>query len=201
MFNVYLIVKEKIIKEMKSWGVILVIFLGLYLTGLHTEVAALAQRAILTTGLISADTETDSDTEQKVDYNFKLKNLNGETVSLDDYKGKVIFLNIWATWCAPCIAEMPNIQSLYDKIDKDKIAFVMLSMDNSEAKAKKFIDKKGFTFPTFMAASDVPDLFRVPSIPTTFVISKDGKVASKNIGMANYDKKKFREFLEELAEK
>ncbi len=186
-------------KELKSWGIIGAIFLVLYLTGLHTQVAAFAQRAILSTGLITADTEISDNTED-ADFDFQLKNLNGEVVNLSDYKGKVIFLNIWATWCPPCIAEMPGIQSLYEKVDKDKIVFVMLSTDNSEEKARKFIQKKGFTFPVFMAAGRVPNVYRVPSIPSTFVISPEGKIVSKEVGMANYDKKSFINFLGRLSE-
>ena len=191
--------KKKIKKEFREISIVASIFLLLYFTGLHTEVAAFAQRVILTTGLITADTDSDPTTYEDVDYNFKLKNLNGEFTDLSEFKGKVVFINIWATWCPPCVAEMPNIQSLYDKIENDNIEFIMLSMDNSEEKAKKFIDKKGFTFPVFMAASKVPAMFRAPSIPTTFVISRKGKVVSKKVGMANYDKKKFKTFLEELA--
>lgn len=200
--TVLTLMKQKIIKEMKHWSIIAIIFSMLYLTGLHTEVAAFAQRVILSTGIITPSTDLDEQIVVDEDFNFKLKNLNGETVELNDLKGKVIFLNIWATWCAPCIAEMPNIQSLYNKIEEsgnDNIEFVMLSTDNSEAKARKFIDRKGFTFPVYMAASRVPEIFRVPSIPTTFVISRDGNIVTKKVGMANYNKKKFREFLEELA--
>lgn len=191
--------KQKIIKELKSWGIIGVVFLTLYLTGLHTEVAAVAQRMILKTGLMSPDVEAKPEGDDEVDYSFQLKNLNGEVVSMETFKGKVIFLNLWATWCPPCIAEMPDIQNLYDKIENEDIVFVMLSIDSSEDKAKKFIERKGFTLPTYMAASRVPDMFRVPSIPTTFVINKEGKVVSKNVGMANYNKKSFQEFLEGLA--
>ena len=136
--------KKKIKKEFREISIVASIFLLLYFTGLHTEVAAFAQRVILTTGLITADTDSDPTTYEDVDYNFKLKNLNGEFTDLSEYKGKVVFINIWATWCPPCVAEMPNIQSLYDKIENDNIEFIMLSMDNSEEKAKKFIDKKGF---------------------------------------------------------
>lgn len=190
--------KKRIRKEFKELAIVASVFLLLYVTGLHTEVAAFAQRIILTTGVITPDTDLDEASLEEVDYDFQLKNLNGEIVHLSDYKGKVIFLNLWATWCAPCIAEMPNIQGLYDKIDDKNIEFIMLSMDQKEAKAKKFIDKKGFTFPVFMAASPVPEMFKVPSIPTTFVISPEGKVVSKKVGMANYDKKRFKNFLEGL---
>ncbi len=188
-------------KFIKEWGVIAGIFLVLYFTGLHTEVAAFAQRMILHTGLITPDTSLDSEMNEVMDYNFELKTLEGQLVKMEELKGKVIFLNIWATWCAPCVAEMPNIQALYEKVKSEDIAFVMLSVDKSGEKAKKFIDKKGFTFPVYQAASEMPELFRVPSIPTTFVIDKTGKVASKNVGMANYNKKSFINFLNNLNKK
>ncbi|GAA0191580.1 TlpA disulfide reductase family protein [Fulvivirga kasyanovii] len=186
-------------KQLREWGIFLAIGLFLYFTGLYTDVAALAQRAILSTGLITADTELED--PEKADFNFTLQTLDGQMVKLEDFKGKVIFLNLWATWCPPCIAEMPGIQDLYDKIDNEDIVFVMLSMDNSAEKPKKFIDKKEYTFPVYLPASRVPDVFRSPSIPTTYVISKDGKIVSKKVGMANYDTKAFRNFLNKQASK
>ncbi len=187
-------------KELRFWVIISTIFLSLYLSGLHTEVAGFAQRMILSTGLITPESEVNYSDNSKNDYNFKLKNIDGSTISFNELKGKVVFMNIWATWCAPCIAEMPNIQNLYEKMDSSKVAFVMLSTDQSEEKVNNFIDRKGFTFPVYLAASNVPSEFRVPSIPTTFVFSKEGKIVSKNVGMANYDKKSFIKFLNELME-
>ncbi len=173
--------KSKIVKELKSWGIILATFFILYITGLHTDVAAFAQRMFLSTGLFTADTELPFTEQKEIDYNFQLQDLNGKVVRLEEFKGKVIFLNIWASWCPPCIAEMPNIQSLYDKIEDDNIAFIMLSMDKDPDKARKFIERKEFTFPVYLAASKVPEVFRAPSIPTTMVISEDGKIDSKKI--------------------
>jgi|UniRef100_UPI00404B795C peroxiredoxin len=187
-------------KEIRFWVIITTIFLSLYLSGLHTEVAGFAQRIILSTGLIAPEAEANYIDNNEDDYDFKLKNIDGTFISFNDLKGKVVFMNIWATWCAPCIAEMPNIQKLYEKMDSSKVAFVMLSTDQSEEKVTKFIDRKGFTFPVYLAASNVPSEFRVPSIPTTFVFSKEGKIVSKNVGMANYDKKSFIKFLNELIE-
>lgn len=95
-----------------------------------------------------------SETLPVVGAGFKMVSLNGKTVSFESLKGKVVFMNMWATWCPPCIAEMPNIQKLYEKIGSDKIAFVMLSLDeDGMEKVKKFIGKKGFTFPVYLPAS------------------------------------------------
>ena len=191
--------KEKVIKEMKSWGVILVIFLTLYLTGLQTDVAAFAQRMILYTGLLSPNTELAEPIDEEVDYNFNLKDSKGHIINFTEFEDKVVFVNLWASWCAPCIAEMPSIQSLYNKVDQEDIAFVMLSMDRSPERAYAFIEKREFTFPVYTTSGPLPKVFRAPSIPTTLVLSKEGQIVSKKVGMANYNKKSFLKFLEKQA--
>ncbi len=187
---------KKIIKELKSWGVVLAIFLTLYFTGLHTDVAAFAQRMILYTGLLSPNTELEEPFDERVNYNFNLKDLQGNVVSFSEFKDKVVFVNLWASWCPPCIAEMPSIQSLYDKVDQNDVVFVMISLDKDPERAKKFIEKRDFSFPVYTATGALPRAFRPGSIPTTLVLSKDGKIVSKKVGMANYDKKSFLKFLQ-----
>lgn len=182
-------------RQLKEWGIFAVVILTLYFTGLYTDVAALAQRAILTTGLITADTELEPEERKDADYSMSLKTLDGKVVKLSEFKGKVIFINLWATWCPPCVAEMPGIQELYDEVKGENVEFVMLSLDDSEAKPMRFIEKKSFTFPVYMAADYVPEVYRSQSIPTTFVISADGKIVSKKVGMAKYNSKSFIDFM------
>jgi len=189
--------KKRVLKEFKEIGIVIAIFGILYLTGLHTDVAAFTQRVILQTGIITPDTELPENEQEQLDYNLALASIDGQQVHLSDFKGKVLFINIWATWCAPCIAEMPGIQSLFEETNSD-VVFIMLSMDDSNDKAKKFIERKGFTFPVYLPASRVPEMLRAPSIPTTLVVNKEGKVVSKKVGMAKYNTKKFKRFLEEL---
>lgn len=187
---------KKVIKELKSWGVVLAIFLTLYFTGLHTDVAAFAQRMILYTGLLSPNTELEEPLDERVNYNFNLKDLQGNVVSFSEFKDKVVFVNLWASWCPPCIAEMPSIQSLYDKVDQNDVVFVMISLDKDPERAKKFIEKRDFSFPVYTTMGTLPRAFRPGSIPTTLVLSKEGKIVSKKVGMANYDKKSFLKFLQ-----
>ncbi|MTI21075.1 TlpA family protein disulfide reductase [Fulvivirga sp. RKSG066] len=193
--------KVKLKKELKEWGVIAVVLLTLYLTGLHTEVAAFAQRAILATGIITPDTELPTEEREIIDYELDLRDLSGNRINLREFKGKVLFINVWATWCPPCIAEMPGIQDLYDEVDKSSIEFIMLSMDDNEGKVKQFIDRKEYTFPVYTPASRVPEVLRAPSIPTTFVVSKEGQIVAKKVGMARYDSKSFKKFLQKWADK
>ncbi|WP_190277492.1 redoxin domain-containing protein [Adhaeribacter rhizoryzae] len=191
-------------KKLPGWVFALLIFGILYLTGLHTEVIGQVQRIILATGIIKPDVEevnkntspaANAAPTRVADYNFNLRTLTGEQTSLESLRGKVIFMNFWATWCPPCIAEMPNIQSLYEKVNSDKIAFVMVSLDQDPAKAQKFIQKRNFTFPVYTPNGPLPAAYEAQVIPTTFIISPEGQIVARKDGMADYDNQEFREFL------
>ncbi|MBK0402631.1 TlpA family protein disulfide reductase [Adhaeribacter sp. BT258] len=202
------------VKNLPGWVYMLVIFGFLYLTGLHTEAIGQVQRALLATGIlqpklseipqtpITAENPPENrfPTEALAANDFLLQDLNGKTIKFSSLQNKVIFLNIWATWCPPCVAEMPGIQRLYEKVGSNqKIAFVMLSVDQAGAeKVKKFITKKGYTFPVYLPASNLPEAFQTRSIPTTFILSKDGKIAARHDGMADYNTKKVEDYLTSL---
>lgn len=178
---------------------ILVIAL-LQTTGLIGAVSFLTQSAALQSGLLNADSKELSNPKE-FDYNFTIKDLAGNKINFEQYKGKVIFINLWATWCGPCRAEMADIQKLYGRITNKNIAFVMLSIDEDKNKVKveSYIRNKAFTFPVFMPSGYLSEQLNVPSIPTTFVISKDGKIIMKEVGTKNYNTEKFKKFLEEKA--
>ncbi|MBX2844399.1 MAG: TlpA family protein disulfide reductase [Flammeovirgaceae bacterium] len=200
--NIKPIKKEKSTKrEIIELGIIIGIFAFIFLTGLQTEVAGFLQRAVLQTGIHNSHDEIPNDEQDNADYNFKLIGLDGSYLELEDLKGKVIFMNFWATWCPPCIAEIPNIQELYDNTRNENIVFLMVSTDKNEAKIRKFIEKKGYTIPIYRPASVRPEVFSSNSIPTTFVISPEGKIAYKNIGIANYNTDSFKELLGNLNNK
>ncbi|WP_439882087.1 TlpA disulfide reductase family protein [Pontibacter sp. MBLB2868] len=203
------------LKNIPGWAITLAIFGVLYLTGLHSEAIGQVQRILLATGVKNAQVPEPAATVSKttaapevpgttemVGKGFKMTTLDGKTVNFESLKGKVIFMNIWATWCPPCVAEMPNIHKLYEKVGSDKIAFVMLSVDEGGVdKVKKFIDKKDFTFPVYMPAGQLPQEFYSNAIPTTFIISPEGKIVAKQEGMAEYDTEEVREFLKSMVKK
>jgi len=134
----------------------------------------------------------------QADYNWLLINSAGETTNLSDYKGKVIFLNFWATWCPPCVGEMPGIQQLYDKFkDNDQIEFLLVSNESVET-INQFIKKKKYSFPVYSTREQSPEAFSSNSIPTTFVISPEGDIVVKEVGAVNWGGSKMEEIIRNL---
>jgi thiol-disulfide isomerase/thioredoxin len=151
---------------------------------------------VLKTGVLNVDAEAEKSPDS-FDYNFTIKDLQGNAVSFDQYKGKVVFINLWATWCGPCKAEMPGIQRLSEKLKDRPIEFVMLSVDKEVAfpKVATYLEKNEYTFPVFMSMGYLPEQLQVPSIPTTLIVSKEGKILMKEVGTRNYNTKKMANFL------
>jgi thiol-disulfide isomerase/thioredoxin len=189
--------KRKIKKEFIEWGVILAIGAFLYLTGLHTEVIGTVQGLVLKTGLIKPNISKEEPIS-KFDYNFRLVDIDGKLLEGQTLKGKTVFINLWATWCPPCIAEMPDINKLYNEMASDDIVFLMISLDDEFNKAKKFLEKKEYDFNIYQFASTPPSELYSKIIPTTFVLSPGGEIVVRKEGMAKYSSKSFREFLKSL---
>lgn len=185
---------KRVKKELKEWGIFLGILGILYFSGLHTEVAGFVQRIVLSTGLIQAKA-IEVYNQKDASYNFMLEDHQGNPLSMEELKGKTIFLNFWATWCPPCVAEMPDIHNLYSKIKDENVAFVLVAQDDDFEKAKAYIKKKDYTFPIYKALSARPMVFAGRSIPSTFVISPEGKIIAKHTGMAKYDTEEFKKLM------
>lgn len=188
--------KPKIRRELVEWIILLVVIGVIYIGGWHTEVIGRIQQVVLSTGIISPDVVNE---EKKASYDFWLEDLQGNRVSFQQNKGEIIFLNFWATWCPPCIAEMPDIHELYQE-KKEAVNFIMISLDEDEEKARKFIERKEFEFPVYFLRSGLPSSYDTHSIPTTYVIDKLGLIRVENHGMAKYNTKKFKALLDSLLE-
>jgi len=146
--------------------------------------------------LASIEKET-NDNKIISNYNWKLKGLNTPNINFSDLKGKVIFLNFWATWCPPCVAELPSIQSFYNDYKND-VAFVFISNENwSEIDA--YFKEKEYDFPVYQGhRSLLKDLPLVNSIPRTFIIDKNGSIRTDKSGAANWNSTSFREQIDAL---
>ena len=117
---------------------------------------------------------------------FELKDQYGKTHKLSDYKGKVVFLNFWATWCPPCKMEMPDIQKIYEKYEKQgeesEVVVLSLAAPNTQDEKdvegiKAFLEENGYTYPVLMDDGGyIFGAYRISSLPTTFMIDKEGNV-------------------------
>ena len=118
---------------------------------------------------------------------FEYENRDGNMIKLSDLRGKFVLLDIWSTWCGPCIGEIPNMIESYEKIDKNKIEFVSVCIDIDKEKLKKYTTEKGMKWTQLFSKgnfkSDVVKKYRVTGIPCLFLIDNEGKIVVINIGL------------------
>ncbi len=130
------------------------------------------------------------------DYNWKLTSVGGDELDFSESKGRVTLVNLWATWCPPCVAEMPSLQKLYDHYG-DKVDFYFVSSETPE-KLENFLQKKGYELPVYIESKSPPEILQSRSIPTTYLISKDGKIVISETGAANWNSDKVHNIIEAL---
>ncbi|EAZ79566.1 TlpA family protein disulfide reductase [Algoriphagus machipongonensis] len=183
-------------KEIKSWGIMLSIVAFLYFTGLLPVIMGGVQSVLLSTGLIKPKIEVPNLVDQSFDYRGQFMDFEGNVIDLEDYKGKTLFINLWASWCGPCRAEMPHISELYKKVKNDpNVEFLMIGLDNDIEKSRGFIEGKPWGFPTAHASYGLNQSLQSEAIPTTLVVSPEGKIVFYQQGMSNFNTKEFEEFL------
>ncbi|HJU42483.1 MAG TPA: TlpA disulfide reductase family protein [Vicinamibacterales bacterium] len=120
-------------------------------------------------------------------FDFTIKDVDGNNVSLSTYKGKVVLLNFWATWCGPCKAEIPGFVRLQEKYRDKGLVIVGYSVDDTAEKAKAYAAQYKMNYPILLGEGkeDLQDAYGpIWGLPSSFIISKDGKVCRKHIGIA-----------------
>jgi thiol-disulfide isomerase/thioredoxin len=186
-------------KEIKSWGLMLSVFAFLYFTGLMTPIMGGIQSVLLSTGLIKPKIALVNKEKLDFDYSGTFTTPQGSLIDLEAYRGKTVFINLWATWCPPCRAEMPHISEMYKKIkDTENLEFLMIALDKDFEKSKKLVNDKGWSFPIVHASHGLNNSLQSQSIPTTIVINPEGKIVFYQEGMSNFDTEEFRGFLRGL---
>lgn len=115
---------------------------------------------------------------------FTLEDMQGNKVSLSDFTGKVIIVNFWATWCPPCLEEMPSMEELSQKYNKDDFVLLAVNVEeNSHAIVKKFLENKPYTFPVLLDQDAiVQQLYGAYRFPETVVIGRNGVVVARVVG-------------------
>tara|TARA_B110000259_G_scaffold117368_1_gene133571 strand:+ start:539 stop:1147 length:609 start_codon:yes stop_codon:yes gene_type:complete len=177
-----------------------IIFIGFIVFLLFPDGRIALQRLIVNTGIMNTQIEAENRVtiSENVFQNFVFSDDQGLQHSLSEFKGQVIFLNFWATWCPPCRAELPSITNLYHKMEnKEGIKFLFLSYEKHEV-VNVFAADFGTDIPFSFLTFKVPGELNPPGLPTTFVIDKSGRIVSQTNGMANWDSEDFILQLESL---
>ena len=124
-----------------------------------------------------------ADDEQRQQADFTLTDLSGKSWKLSQLKGKVVLLNFWATWCPPCNRELPDLEALYKKHEKQGLVVLAIS-DEEAAKVQPFVAKQKLTYPVLLdPGRKVNELFEIEGIPKSFVYDRDGKIVAQAIDM------------------
>ncbi|MFC3196301.1 TlpA family protein disulfide reductase [Parapedobacter deserti] len=124
----------------------------------------------------------------------------GTPIDVANQSDKVVFINFWATWCPPCIAEMPSIDKLYQQFkDDERIVFVMVDVDNQYEKSRQFMLDRKLSLPVHVPSGNIPGDWLGNSIPTTVILDKRGQIAARHEGMADYSRPEVVEFIQKLA--
>jgi len=130
---------------------------------------------------------------------IKFSDAKGNLIDLGDLKGKVIFLNFWATWCPPCRAEIPSLNKLYTQFKNDQdVVFIFADADGDLVKSQKYMLNRKYEMPVYKIESELPEQIFAGVLPTTIIFDKEGRISFRHDGMANYSNKKFVSFLNEL---
>jgi len=166
----------------------------LYTLGWHTAVLGTLQRGLLWTGLFDPEISREADPDT-ADYHLRLRTLDGERHSLAELRGRTVFLNFWASWCPPCVAEMPGIAALHESMG-DEVAFVLVNMDQDPAKARAFLDRHGYRdLPVYRPVGGIPEAYAVSTIPSSYVLSPQGRIVVEHTGLGHFDTAHFRRLL------
>lgn len=186
---------------MTKKNIVNAIFIALFLVILFVPSAkAFLIQGLMEIGLFKPKTAPIAQEMPSADLSgIKFEDKSGKVVDLGALKGKVIFINFWATWCPPCLAEMPSINKLYEQYKDDKdVVFIMVDADSDLVKSQKYMDARSYKMPVYSVASNIPETLFKGALPTTIVFDKQGRLSYNESGAANYASSKFIEFIEQL---
>ncbi|MDD2982454.1 MAG: TlpA disulfide reductase family protein [Crocinitomicaceae bacterium] len=177
----------------RKWDVLTVVIIGLmFIPSVRMVVVSNMQR--LFAGAPSEISVAEQKTVNSMDW--VLLDLEGKTHNMSAAHGKIIVVNLWATWCPPCVAEMPSLQKLYAKYG-DRVAFYFVSNEKVEV-LNRFLTVKKYNFPVYIPGSEYPKEFNSNSLPTTYVIDPNGKIMMEEVGAHDWFSASFQKRLDEM---
>lgn len=139
---------------------------------------------------------------------YRAPSIDGDTVDLADLRGSVVILNVWATWCRPCVAEMPALQRLHEQLGPDGLSIVAVSVDNAAlvmgdpaAAVRSFVREYGITFPVLLdPETRIESAYPVAGLPVTYIIDRDGRIRERVLGPRAWDEPRYTTEFRQLLE-
>lgn len=190
---------QPIFSKIKTNGKSIVVYSFLLLIIFNPTAKAWLLQQLISIGLFNATIKKEGIAEMPENIALLYTTPDGKTANISDLRGKVVFINFWASWCPPCRAEMPSIAALYQKLQKDKrFVFLLMNEDDDRQKAMDYLEKNHFDLPIHKRAGAIPNAIFSGSLPTTIVINKEGKIVLKKEGMGGYDSDSFIKQLNDL---
>ncbi len=177
-------------------------FLAMLVLIFNADAKSWVMQGLMKIGFFQAEisqTITSKETQPAI-ADVEFVDVEGQRISLSALKGKVVFINFWATWCPPCIAEMPSIHKFYEKFKNNpNVVFLMVDVDGNFNKSEKFMQRRKFDLKVWNAASAIPETYLGNSIPTTVILNKRGELVFRHEGGADYENKDFQESINKLS--
>src|SRR5690606_15318447 len=148
---------------------------------------------LMATGLFNAKLQTPAaEANTTLSTNFQFQDIQGNVYTAEDLRGKVVFINFWASWCPPCRAEFPSIQKLFEQFSEhSELVFLMINEDANWADAEHFLGQENYTFPVYKRLSALPEELFAGVLPTTLIFDKNEGLRLKKEGFAHYGSKGF----------
>lgn len=176
------------------WAIIL---LGLAV--IWTAYLALFGPSVDSPSSLSPPTLEGTGSKIPVDYAWALRDLDDKPISFAQFQGRTVVVNIWATWCGPCRAEMPSLAALAanPRLKEKGVEVVCVATDESPAVLRRFVANKPWKM-TILRATGLPSAFMTDGIPATFILAPDGRIAASTVGAARWDDPRVIDFLEAL---
>lgn len=184
----------------KKNGLTIVMAVLLVVLLISPDAKSFALRQLMATGLFNASLDTKDPAEATAsDVDFRFVDENGDVHSTASLRGQVVFINFWASWCPPCRAEFPSIETLYTTFKDDPdVFFLMINQDSDQAAGKAYLRNEGFSVPFYTLNGPVSEELYSGALPTTVVLDKNGKIRFHHAGFANYASDKFVKQIEGL---
>jgi thiol-disulfide isomerase/thioredoxin len=133
------------------------------------------------------------------DYSWKIRLLEGATTTLEPYRGEVLFINLWASWCTPCVRELASIERLWERLGDTDVRFLIVAAEG-ERPVRRFLRRYGYDLPFYLEISRMPTGFGLRGLPTSWVVDRDGRIVLLRHGEAVWDTDEVEAFLRRVAE-